>query len=189
MSVSPDVPEIDALRRAIAEVVYADQPQMDTSTYPHGYFPFEEASQPFRDAAYALADEIMVPVRSALDRQANDWDAAILTLRKACCTPAGREQIIHELVRPFDLAGDELDRQAREIVEALRDLCPSTDPTGANDYNEGQQVGWTDAADLIAERYLHGRDEFDGAGCCPEEDGWLRARSRARFAPKEADPR
>lgn len=82
-----------------------------------------------------------------------------------------------------------LDRQAREIVEALRDLCPSTDPTGANDYNEGQQVGWTDAADLIADRYLHGRDEFDGAGCCPEEDGWLRARSRARFAPKEADPR
>lgn len=30
-------------------------------------------------------------------------------------------------------------------------------------------------------------DEFDGAGCCPEEDGWLRARARERLQ-REAGP-
>lgn len=28
------------------------------------------------------------------------------------------------------------------------------------------------------------KDEFDGAGCCPEEDGWLRAQARGREAAK-----
>ena len=145
---------------------------MSADELPAGDDMLDAADEQRHDAACGVSDipEIERLRRCAFQRMEDDVDLVPLSSAESAIRSA-------------------LDRQAREIVEALRDLCPSTDPTGANDYNEGQQVGWTDAADLIADRYLHGRDEFDGAGCCPEEDGWLRARSRARLAPKEADPR
>lgn len=46
----------------------------------------------------------------------DDWTAAILTLRRAMCTPAGREQVERELIRPFAASPDERLREALRVM-------------------------------------------------------------------------
>ena len=59
----------------------------------------------------------------------DDWTAAILTLRRAMCTPAGREQVERELIRPFAASPDERLREAGErLAQAVARVCGEGHP-------------------------------------------------------------
>ena len=73
----------------------------------------------------------------------DDWTAAILTLRRAMCTPAGREQVERELIRPFAASPDE---RLREAVAALPQYVITIQDREGYTYErgcEGQPVNYT----------------------------------------------
>lgn len=80
----------------------------------------------------------------------DDWTAAILTLRRAMCTPAGREQVERELLRPFGVPVDDEPRNPQAIIETLRAYVHRETPDGGD-------VAMPDAEEAIREAFAAGR--------------------------------
>ena len=159
-------------------------------------------------AALERADVGDAEEATAILRAVVNLDGSPVAAGRAAATPdppEGETLALHLRVHPDTwcvLRRDESVPVGRLRVDVSPSAAATPDPPEPNAairalmaaYNDSQshafRAAMVTAAGVIGQHYGDenpNADEFDGAGCCPEEDGFLRAKARAAATPTPSD--
>ena len=130
MTPVPDFPS--ELVEAAAVVCYSLAPEHDTSTYPHGYVPYDEARPSSRENARADALEVLTALyplieQRVIDRLAREADGRVQRLQDA----------IHAADRELITIADFSIQEAADAIDSVRaglkDALAETDVPAPDD--------------------------------------------------------